>query len=64
MFSPSEDKIIAVYASLKMDIKIEDNGKLKKYIGIELDHHLKVSIHLHNPFLTQSIINLILGMDK
>ena len=34
MFSPFEDKIIEPYDSLQADFKIEDNGKINKYLGI------------------------------
>ena len=37
MFSPSKDKIYEVYASLHADFKIEDDGELNKYLGIDLD---------------------------
>ena len=34
MFSPSKDKFDEVYAYLKADFKIEDDGDLNKYLGI------------------------------
>ena len=43
---------------------MEYYGYLTKYIGIELDHSPDGSIHLRHPYLTQSILNIIPGMDK
>ena len=37
MFSPSKDKIDEVYASLQSYLNIEDDGDIKKYLGIELE---------------------------
>ena len=34
---PSKDKIDEVYASLQKDFKIEDDGELNKYLGIDLE---------------------------
>ena len=64
MFSPSRDKIDEVYASLQEYFKIEDDGDLSKYLGIELDFHPNSSIHLRQSYLTQRILNIIPGMDK
>ena len=64
MFSPSEDKIDEVYASLKEDFKKEDDGYLNKYLGIELDLRLDDSIHLRQPYPTQRILNTVPGMNK
>ena len=38
MFRTSKDKIGTVYEYLFIYYKIEDDGKLNKYIGVELDH--------------------------
>ena len=64
MFSLSKDKIDKEYASIKAKLKIEDDGELKKYLGIELYHHPDGSIHLRQPYLTQIILNMITGMDR
>ena len=63
-FSLSNDKIEGFYASLQTEFKIEDDGELKKHLGIQLDHRPDGSIHLRKPYLTQRIINMIPGMDK
>ena len=64
MFSPYKDKIDEVYAPIKTDFKIEDDREINKYIGIDLDHRPYVSIHLSQPYLTQSILNMIPGIVK
>ena len=64
MFSPSEDIIYDVYASLQVDLNIEDNGDLNKYIGIDPDRLPYGSIHIIHNYLTERTINMILGMDK
>ena len=64
MVSPSKDKIDEVYASIQEEFNIEDNGKPKKYLGIELDRRPDGYIHMRNPYLTQIIINMIPGMEK
>ena len=46
MFSPSKDKIDDIYTSLQEYFKIEDDGELKKYLGIELYRLPDGSIHL------------------
>ena len=46
MFSSSKDKIDDVYAYIKADFKIEYDGDLKNYLGIDLDCCPGVSIHL------------------
>ena len=46
IFSPFKDKIDNVYNDLQADYNIEDDGDLKKYIGMEQDHHPYGSIHL------------------
>ena len=48
IFIPYKHKIDDVYASLHVYFNIEDDGKLKKYPGIELDQHPFLSIHLRN----------------
>ena len=64
MFSPSKDKIDEVYASLQAYFKIEDDGELNKYLGIELDCRPDGSIHLSQSYLSQNILNMIPVMDK
>ena len=64
MFSPSQDKIDDVYASLWEYYKIEDDGDLNKYLRIDLYHRPYGSIHISQPYLTQRIIKMIPGMDK
>ena len=64
MFSPSKDKIDKVYVSLREYFKMEDDRDLNKYLGVELDRLPYVLIQLRQPYLTQSIINIISGMDK
>ena len=49
MFSPSKDKIDEVYAYLQVDLKIEDDGYLNKYIDIDLDCCPYGSIHMRKP---------------
>ena len=53
-----------VYASLQPNFRIEDDGELKKYLGMELYRRQDGSIHLRNNYLTQRIFNMIPGMDK
>ena len=43
---------------------MEDDGELNKYLGIDLDHRSDGSTHLRQPYPTQSIINMIPGIDK
>ena len=64
MFSTSEDKIDDIYASLQADLNIEDDRKLDKYLGIDLDHRPYGSIHIRQPYLTQGIVYMIPGMYK
>ena len=64
IFVPSRDKIDEVCASLQAYFKIEDDGELNKYLGIDLDRCPDGSIHLRKPYLTQRILNMIPGMDK
>ena len=64
MFIPTKDKIDNLYASLQAYFKIEDDGELKKYLGIELDQRPDGSMHLWHPYLIQTIINIIPDMDK
>ena len=46
IFSPSNNKINYVYASLQADFKIKDDGYITKYLGIYLYHHPNGSIHI------------------
>ena len=64
MISTSKDKNDEVYASLQEDLKIEDDGDLNNYLGIELDHFPDVSIHLSQLYLIQRIHNTITCTDK
>ena len=64
MFSPSKDKIDEVYASIHAYFKIEDDGKLHKYLRIDLYHYPYGSIYIIKLYLTQRILNFIPGMDK
>ena len=64
MFIPSKDKIDGVYAYIQADFKIENDGELNKYLGIELDRRPDISIHIRQPYLTQIILNVIIGMGK
>ena len=64
MLSPSKDKIYEVYASIQEYFKIEYDGELNKYFGIDLDHHPYGSIHISQPYITQRILNMITGMEK
>ena len=64
MFIHYKDKIDAVYTYLHTYFKIEDNEDMNKYIVIELDRWHDELTHIQKSFLTQSIINLILDMDK
>ena len=57
IFSPSKDKINEVHAPLQEYFKIEDDGELNKYLGIELKRSPDGSIHLRRPYLTQRILN-------
>ena len=43
---------------------MEDDGELNKYLGIDLDRRSDGSTHLSQPYPTQSIINMIPGIDK
>ena len=64
MFGPSKDKIDEVYASLRENFKIEDDGEITKYLEIELERRPYGSTHLGKHDLNQRILNMILGMDK
>ena len=64
MFLPSKDEIDGVYASLQEDFKIEDDGELKKYLGIELEHHPDGSIHPRQTYLSQIILKTIPVMNN
>ena len=62
IFIPSRDKIDEVCASLQAYFKIEDDGELNKYLGIDLDRRSDVSIYLRQPYLTKSILDMIPDM--
>ena len=64
LFSLSKDKIDEVYASIQAYFKMEDDGDLNKYLGIELDFRPDVSIHIIQPYITQRILNMIPGMEN
>ena len=64
LFSIYKGKIDEVYASLQEDLKIEDDGDLNKYPGIDLDRCPDVSIHISQTYLTQMIPSMIPVMDK
>ena len=64
MFSTSKDKIDEVYSILQEYFKIEYDGYVNKYLEIEVDRLPDGSIHIRQPYLTQSILNIIPGMDK
>ena len=64
IFSPSKDKIDEVYAYLHEDFKIEDDGELKKYLGIYPYLHPDGSIHLKQTYLTQITLDMIPLMYK
>ena len=64
IFIPYKHKIDDVYASLHVYFNIEDDGKLKKYPGIELDQHPYLSIYLRNVTVVSSnnIIIIIISI--
>ena len=64
IFIPSKDKMDDLYASLQAYFKIEYDREIKQYLGMKLDHFPHGSIHIRNPYLTQSNINLIPGIEK
>ena len=64
MLSPSKDKTDELYASLQEYFNIEDDGDLKNYLGVELDHCPYVSIRISQTYLTQRILINIPGMEK
>ena len=64
MVSPSKDKIDELYGSLQLCFNIEDDGEVNKYLVIDLDLSPDGSIHISQPFLTQSIFNMIMSMYK
>ena len=63
IFSHSKDKIYEVYASIKAYLKIEYDGELNKYLGIDLDYRPYGSIHLRQSYLTQIILSMIPGIE-
>ena len=64
LLNPYKDKINEVYASLQTDFKIEYDGEINKYSGIDLDLRPYGFIHMSQSYLTQQIINMIPGMNK
>ena len=64
MFITYKDKMVNIYAYQQAYFKIEYGGEINKYLGIDLDHLPGGSIRLRQPFLDQSIVNLITGMYK
>ena len=64
MLGHSKDKIDEVYASLQEYFKIENDGDINKYLGMELNHCPDLSIHLRQPYPTQIFLNIILGMEN
>ena len=64
MFGNYKDNIDYVYASLHEDLKIEDNGEHTQNFRINLDCRPDGSINLSQTYLTQSICDMIPGMDK
>ena len=64
IFIPSEDKIDYIYASLQEYYKIEDDEDLNRYNEIYLAWSLDGSIHISQPYISQSFINMLPGMDK
>ena len=64
MFIPSKDKIDEVYDSLQEYFNIEEDREHNKYLGIELDCCPYGSIYLKQPYLTQTILNMIIGIDR
>ena len=63
IFRPSKYKIDEVYASPQTYSKIEDDGYLNRYLGIELERFPDFSIHLMQTYQTQRILKIILGME-
>ena len=62
IFISSKGKMVELYASLQLYLKIEDDRELNKYLGIELYRLPDGSINLSQTYLTQRIINIIPGM--
>ena len=62
MFSPYNDKVDDVYAYLQAYFKIKDDGDINNNLVIELYRRPYGTIHISQPYITQGIINLILGM--
>ena len=52
------------YMPLFNNISIYEMTETSKNLGIDLSNLLDGSIHPRKPYLTQSIINMIPGMDK
>ena len=64
MYCLSKDRIDEVYASIQAYLMIEDYGQINKYIEIELYFLPDGSIHIRHPYLNQSILKIISGMNK
>ena len=64
IFDPFKDEIDDVYGSLWGGLKIEDDGYINKYIGIDINSFSDGLIHIMQPYLAQRIINMIPGMEK
>ena len=62
MFSLYNDKVDDVYAYLQEYFNIKDGGDINNNLVIELYRRPYGPIHISHPYITQGIINLILGM--
>ena len=63
VFSASTDTTDVVYAYAQAYFKIEDDWDMNKNLGMELDRLPYGSIHIIQPYITQSITNMLPGMD-
>ena len=63
LFSTSKASIHKACESLNTEFKIEDEGELSKYLGIEINRQSYGSIHLRHPYLIQRIISSIPGLS-
>ena len=64
MFSPNRDKIDDFYASIQAYFKIKYDGDLNNYLEIELDRWPDSSTHLSQSYISQSKINMIVGIEN
>ena len=64
MLIPPKYKIDEVYASLQEYFKMEDDEVLNKYLGIEMHLRPDCSINLRKTYITQSILDIIPGIDN